>query len=160
HAGMGRPGKEILPLPQMLQMHRRAAPARSVGEVEAKRMGHQVEACRPARRFGFVVCRLRFQLLPPKVRLVVTLTLQGGQGVKGRGLAPVIGPWAFLWIALLCLAGFAVSNAAWAAQDTPAAVGRCKELIAGFDEHPGPITSEVQGSAETNLGVRLSWARG
>jgi branched-chain amino acid transport system permease protein len=67
---------------------------------------------------------------------------------------------ALVWIALAFLACFAVSSTAQAAQDTPAAVGRCKELIAGFDEHPGPIASEVQGSAEANLGVRLTWARG
>lgn len=86
---------------------------------------------------------------------MVTLAWQGGQGTKGRGLSPI----AFICIVLLCLAGFAVTSAAWAAQDTPAAVGRCKELIRGFDEHPGPITSAVQGSADTNLGVRLSWPR-
>ena len=65
-----------------------------------------------------------------------------------------------LCFGLLCLATLGLSTSARAAQDTPAAVNRCKDLIVGFDEHPGPITSEVEGSAEKNLGVRLLWPRG
>lgn len=85
---------------------------------------------------------------------MVTLGWQGGQGAKGRGLC------CLPWIGLLLLASFALVCPALAAQDTPAAVDRCKELVVGFDEHPGPIASEVQGSPEKTLGVRLSWARG
>src|SRR5262249_35420357 len=116
HAGMDRPAEEILPLPQMLQMHRRAAAARWGGENQAQHMRHQLEGRRPARRFGFAVCRLRFQLLPPNVRLMVTLAWQGGQGTRGRGLSPVAFLWpaAFICTVLLCLAGFAVTSAAWA----------------------------------------------
>ena len=84
---------------------------------------------------------------------MVTSKCQGGQDRRGRGSALVVA----LSLLMVCLA---ISSSARAAQDAPAAVARCKELVVGFDEHPGPITSEVQGSAAQNLGVRLSWARG
>ena len=84
---------------------------------------------------------------------MVTSKCQGGQDRRGKGSALVVA----LSLLMVCLA---ISSSARAAQDAPAAVARCKELVVGFDEHPGPITSEVQGSAAQNLGVRLSWARG
>jgi branched-chain amino acid transport system permease protein len=87
---------------------------------------------------------------------MVTPTGEGGQGGRGRGPTLV----AILCLALLCLVAFGCASPARAAQDTPAAVARCKELVPGFDEHPGPIASEVQGSPDTILGVRLTWPRG
>src|SRR5215469_1426886 len=95
-------------------------------------------------------------MLPPKVRLMVTPKCQGGQDGRGRGPALLVA----LCVALLGIATLGLSTSARAAQETPAAVDRCKELIVGFDEHPGPIASEVEGSAEKNLGVRLTWPRG
>ena len=61
-----------------------------------------------------------------------------------------------LFLALLSLT---TAPAARAAQDVPAAIARCQELVPGFDEHPGPVLSEVQGNPDKVLGVRLTWKR-
>ncbi len=52
--GMLRPDQEMLPLPEMLLAHRRAAAAGGVGEIQAERIGDQIERRGPARE---LVCR-------------------------------------------------------------------------------------------------------
>ena len=84
---------------------------------------------------------------------MVTLQWRGGQGGRGRGSALLLA----LVSALLCLAAAPLAQAA---QDVPAAIARCQELVFGFDEHPGPIQSDVQGDPDKVLGVRLTWKRG
>jgi len=81
---------------------------------------------------------------------MVTLRWRGGQGGRGRASALLLA----LILALLCL-----SPARAATQDVPAAIGRCQELVFGFDEHPGPVQNEVQGNPDKILGVRLTWKR-
>jgi Branched-chain amino acid ABC-type transport system, permease components len=83
---------------------------------------------------------------------MVTLSRRGGQGGRGRGAA-------LLPALFLALLGLTTAPAARAAQDVPAAIARCQELVPGFDEHPGPVLSEVQGNPDKVLGVRLTWKR-
>jgi branched-chain amino acid transport system permease protein len=84
------------------------------------------------------------------------VTQQAGQG-QGRlrtGGARAV----FLAFAWLCLA-LSMAGPASAAQGTSDAVVRCLELVPGFDEHAAALHSDVQGSPDKILGVRVSWTR-
>ena len=79
---------------------------------------------------------------------MVTAACRGGQSRWGVTLAAALVP---------CLG--LLPAAAVGAQTTDDAVQRCRELVPAFDEHPANLESEVRGSPDATLGVRLTWTR-